>query len=183
MKLWKLGSSLSLELVGEHTEHGAFVNSVALSSPDEGIPNIASGGTDGIIYLYDFTRNELIRTLIGHSGNVCFLVFTSHGKLLSCSWDKTAKLWEDASISFSLEGHEQAVWGACVVNENVFLTGIERRFCNQFYVASADKTIRLWEDGVCKKCYSGHNDVVRVITLLDEFFADFGDFASTGNDG
>jgi phospholipase A-2-activating protein len=130
VKLWKLNGSLSLELVGEHAEHGAFVNSVALSSSGEGTLHVASGGTDGIIYLYDFMKNELIRTLIGHSGNVCCLIFTPRGKLLSCSWDKTAKLWENASIIFSLEGHEQAVWGACVVNDSVFLTGIGQRFYN-----------------------------------------------------
>ena len=60
--------------------------------------------------------------LLGHAGPVFAVDWISHNRLLSCSDDKTARLWEinldDPSASSVIgvfSGHIARVWSACFV--------------------------------------------------------------------
>lgn len=98
---------------------------------------------------------EPLYYLMGHESNVCALD-SKFGIVVSGSWDKTARVWENGKVKHILKGHSQAVWAVAVLSKSLMLTG------------SADKTIRLWKDGVCKKIFNGHTDAVRSIDILSE---------------
>ena len=129
VKLWKLHAASQAVLLSQHDEHGCFVNSVSLRShADNGLDSIivSSGGTDGIIYQWDNLSHKLCGTLIGHTGNVCYLEnLYGSVQLASCSWDKTARIWRDLENVQTIEGHNEAIWCCCQVSENSFLTGIQ----------------------------------------------------------
>lgn len=106
--------------------------------------------------------------------SVCSLAFNnSCGLLLSCSWDKTARLWRDDQCVTTLAGHEAAVWtGVFLPNGDGVITG------------SADKTLRLWRPMSfsqakfsCEQKYIGHCDCVRGVAMLNAE-----EFVSCGND-
>jgi len=128
VKLWKLRAASQAVLQSQHDEHGCFVNSVSLRAHvDNGLGSIigSSGGTDGIIYQWDSLSRKLCGTLIGHTGNVCYLDnLRGNSQLLSCSWDKTLRIWRDLESIQVIEGHDEAIWCCCQVSENSFLTGI-----------------------------------------------------------
>lgn len=107
---------------------------------------------------------EPLYYLLGHESNVCALD-SKFGIVVSGSWDKTARIWEDGKIKHVLKGHNQAVWAVSVLTKSLVLTG------------SADKTIRLWKDGTCKRVFKGHTDAIRGIDILSD-----STFVSCSND-
>ncbi|RHZ47070.1 hypothetical protein Glove_593g5 [Diversispora epigaea] len=148
--------------------HNEFVNSVAYLPPNAEYPSglIISGSSDKTINVFDIENaHEPIRTLIGHTGNICALDVTPSGFIVSGSWDKTAKIWKSWMESFTLTGHSQAVWAVMSVDDNLIFTG------------SADKTIIKWQNGKHVQTLTGHTDCVRDLVL----FPNIG-FASCGND-
>ncbi|KAI9204199.1 WD40-repeat-containing domain protein [Polychytrium aggregatum] len=152
------------------TEHSHFVNSLAILPPSELFPNglIASGGSDKIIHLFDPYHSPLepVYTLTGHEDNVCCLYASREsGRLISGSWDKTAKVWQDGICVATLRGHTQAIWSVLEIEPGVVLT------------ASADRTIRLWHGETCTNTFRGHNDAVRSLVHLPGI-----GFASGSND-
>lgn len=101
---------------------------------------IASGGNSSMILLHSLRTldQEPKYTLRGHGLNVSTLHYsTKRRKLISGSWDKTARIWgrPDASadagadsdnnrVKFGewecemvLEGHDEAVWGVLAIDE------------------------------------------------------------------
>lgn len=79
--------------------HEGFVGSVASSRLAQGAQVAITGGKDSVINVWDLEASldsssanspssiTPIRTLIGHSGNVCCLNATQDGLLASGSWD------------------------------------------------------------------------------------------------
>lgn len=71
--------------------HNGFVGAVASSRLADGAQVAITGGNDSVINLWDLetpsTGSNPLRTLIGHSGNVCCLNATQDGLLASGSWD------------------------------------------------------------------------------------------------
>lgn len=107
---------------------------------------------------------EPLYYLLGHESNVCALD-SNFGLVASGSWDKTARVWKDGSLLYTLKGHSQAVWAVKIISESLVLTG------------SADQTIRLWENGKAKKVFKGHTDAVRGLALISDSV-----FVSCSND-
>jgi WD40 repeat protein len=100
-----------------------------------------------------------IRRFEGHDGAVTGLVVLSPERLISCSRDKTLRLWE-ASTAWQVrrfEGHEGKVHA------------IAR--CDECRVASAseDKTIRVWDvaTGGEVRRIEGHEDEVTCLAVRD----------------
>ena len=79
--------------------------------------------------------------------------------------NRTARVWQGFQEMFVLKGHTLSVWAVLVVDVAQTLT------------ASADKTIRLWEQSKSVKQYTGHTDVVRGLALIPNI-----GFASCSND-
>lgn len=113
---------------------------------------------------------EPLYTLVGHESNVCALDLTED-ELISCSWDKTAKVWSNGVCKYTLTGHDAPVWDAKILPGNR----------NHFITVSADRVIRLWENDSILKEFNGiHSDVIRHVEILN----DEGTlFATCSNDG
>lgn len=115
------------------------------------------GSNDGIIYVYHSDSSALKTKLIGHNLTVCSINSDRKTqKIITGSWDKTARIWLSDFESAKLEGHEAAVWATCFVNEQTVLTG------------SADKTIKLWniDTKECIRTINAHSDCVRDLKLV-----------------
>src|SRR5262249_40043488 len=69
----------------------------AAIAPDN--KTLATGHHDGTIVLRDLTRGEKKRTLMGHTGPVCWLKFTPDGQtLVSSSEDGTIRMWNPEQV-------------------------------------------------------------------------------------
>jgi WD40 repeat protein len=96
---------------------------------------MASGGNSTVILLHSLTPRqgeqnldpEPRQALIGHSLNVSTLEYSvKRQKLISGSWDKTARIWSRSSTKqengqgweceIVLEEHEEAVWGVLAID-------------------------------------------------------------------
>ncbi|KAF2076629.1 hypothetical protein CYY_002058 [Polysphondylium violaceum] len=109
--------------------------------------------------------------LLGHTDTVSTLGATMDGLLISGSWDKTIKIWENGECVDTLEGHEHAIWSVLGLPNGTIVS------------ASADKTIKIWEKASnnkykVTKTLSNHKDCVRGLALIPEL-----GFVSCGNDG
>ena len=91
---------------------------------------------------------------VGHTSSVRSAVFSPDGtKILTASWDKTARLWESSSgnLLHSLEGHTDRVYSAVFSPDGT-----------KILTASKDGTARLWESSSGKLLHSleGHTSYV-----------------------
>ena len=79
-------------------------------SPDGS--QIATGGFDGVVRVWDLSDGQLRRTLEGHFARVTSVEFTSDGSLLvSGSEDGTARIWnvQGGYEEVAIGGHESAI--------------------------------------------------------------------------
>lgn len=169
LRVWdKLGDGRSWQ--GRVVHQGdAFLNSVCYSE-SRGL--LFYGGKDSLINAscVDAVLGEdPVYTLIGHGSNVCSLSCLGE-RVISGSWDKTARVWENGTVKWELKGHEASVWDAKILpgREDMFLT------------ASADKTVKVWRQDTVVKTFEGlHSDVIRHLEI-----APSGDhFGTCSNDG
>ncbi|QLQ82687.1 hypothetical protein HG537_0H04500 [Torulaspora globosa] len=146
-----------------------FLNSVCYSE-SQGL--LYYGGKDSLVnacYVEGVEGQDPVYTLVGHGSNVCSLDCRD-GVVVSGSWDKTAKVWENGRLKWELRGHEASVWDAKVV------PGTR----DEFLTVSADRTVKLWKrDSVVKSFANIHKDVIRHVEI-----APSGEhFATCSNDG
>lgn len=132
---------------------------------------VASGGTEGIIYLYDVNLQQIYGALIGHTANVCNLSTSNDNHLISCSWDKTIRVWEGTVEIATLSGHEEAVWSSASTSSDNIISG------------SADRSIIYWKNEKKVCVMTGHSDAVRSVKILGAKWSQFGEIISVGNDG
>lgn len=136
--MWELeGQPFNLAEVLSHNEHSSFVNAVDVGkvslSQDDDVLCVTSGGTEGIVYVWDVTRNKLLGTLIGHTSNICFLRL-SDNVIYSCSWDKTIRVWQGLHCLQVLTGHDEAVWSCCPLSDGYLLSGILKLISQAHYL-------------------------------------------------
>jgi phospholipase A-2-activating protein len=75
---------------------------------------------------------------------VCCLWSCSDGRVLSSSWDATARVWQGQNQVALLEGHQASVWAVTELPES-----------KKIITASADKTIKVWSHDVCEQTLKG----------------------------
>lgn len=137
-----------------------FLNSVCY---DEKTQVVFYGGKEALINGHSIfaslgETSEPLYTLVGHKSNVCALTLTDD-ELISCSWDKTAKVWSNGVCKYTLTGHDASVWDAKILPGNR----------NHFITVSADRVIRLWEnDSILKELRGIHSDVIRHVEILND---------------
>ena len=91
IKIWYLSENKFLTLKGHSGLFGG-INSIAFS-PDG--KTLASGSTDNTIKIWQMSSGKELRTLTGHSDQVCSVAFSPDGKTLaSGSTDNTIKIWQ-----------------------------------------------------------------------------------------
>ncbi|GAA6061577.1 hypothetical protein JCM10212_004327 [Sporobolomyces blumeae] len=182
---WTEGSTF-----GGAAGHDGFVNAVQWmpGQGHDGAGFLLTAGQDKLIHAWPLpspsnqnpeTNASLspTNTLIGHNSNVCALHVSRDGrKVVSGSWDKTAKVWKDFQLSHTLEGHEQSVWAVLALegDGDLVLTG------------AADNDIRLFRGSKLERTFKGHTQAVRALAKLDKSAGggEAGDlFASGSNDG
>lgn len=94
----------------------------------------AAAGTDGVIRLWNVSRQESVQRLSGHRNVITDLLFDTHsGHLISGSLDRTIRTWEVASgvRQQVLQGHESGV------------TSLSLRR-GALFSCSNDQTVRRW---------------------------------------
>jgi len=136
-----------------------------------------TGSMDKSIRVFN-SEGALVRQLLGHGHGVISLSWdASNQRLLSGSWDGTAKVWDVSAGSCvaTLSGHENGVSvlglpNGCVATGS---TGVQR---DQQVV---DFKIRIWEGERCVTTVSDHLGPVRGLALLPLGLG----FASASNDG
>src|SRR5205085_5059317 len=111
-------------------------------SPDG--KQLAVGGSDAQIYVFNTADAKIVRSIPGHTSSVTALAFHPGGTLLvSGSKDHTIRLWNPANGQpfKSLEGHTAWVQGVVFLAQGTRLASV-----------SADQTVRLWDlTGPAKK--------------------------------
>ncbi|EFA76678.1 hypothetical protein PPL_09428 [Heterostelium album PN500] len=167
------------------TEHQHFVGALTPLKPNDQIQRMfASGANDKCIYVWDsqsISRDQNLANklpsllLSGHTDTISSLGSTSDGLVISGSWDKTVKIWNNADCVQTLEKHEAAVWGVLGLPNGNIVT------------ASADKKIIVWQRDQTNpekveykslNVLTKHTDCVRGLALIPDF-----GFVSCGNDG
>jgi WD40 repeat protein len=159
-------SSPRLELSGNF---GA-VFSLAFSPASEWL---AAGTEDKQIHVFDVSRNEVVRTMIGHIQIVKGLAFSPDGKILaSASLDKTIKLWDISTGNEirTLSGHSGGVTSVAFSPDGLTLAS-----------SSWDTSVMIWDvhSGNALQKLSGHADKVNAVA----FSPDGRFLASASDDG
>uniref|UniRef100_A0A915PSL3 Anaphase-promoting complex subunit 4 WD40 domain-containing protein n=1 Tax=Setaria digitata TaxID=48799 RepID=A0A915PSL3_9BILA len=119
---------------GDNISHQGQIFSLAISAGDK---YLASGGTDTIIRVWNFSNLEHVKNLSGHMNAVTGLAFRLNTQqLYSCSKDRTVKLWDLEQLGYidTLFGHVDGVVGIDALSRERLVTA-----------GSQDRTVRLWK--------------------------------------
>ncbi|XP_058801555.1 actin-interacting protein 1 [Phymastichus coffea] len=144
-------------------EHTRFVQAVRYS-PSGNL--FASAGFDGKVYIYDGTTSELVGEVgsPAHQGGVYGVAWKPDGtQLLTCSGDKTCKLWDvetrtlvDEFIMGNTVDDQQV---SCLWQENYVLSVSLSGFINYLDVNNPLKPLRI---------VKGHNKPITVLTTSQD---------------
>lgn len=98
----------------------------------------ANEGTN--INIYSYPKYEKENTLVGHTKIINYLSEYSPDELLSCSTDKTIKLWDlkDCTLIESFDVHTDIVWKVIPIKNE--------KYKGYFASCSSDKTVRMFDD-------------------------------------
>jgi WD40 repeat protein len=93
IKLWDIETNKLIKTLNNNnnSKNDSLIFSLVLLKDEM---CLASGYLNGIIHIWNIFNSDLpIRTLIGHTGSVNCLIVLKDGKLVSCSADKTIRIW------------------------------------------------------------------------------------------
>jgi WD40 repeat protein len=134
--------------LADNGSHKGIINCLACS-PDGKI--LASGGSDGVIKIWDAVKNTWQRNLNGHHGSVKAIAFSLDGqKIISGGEDCTIRLWQidDWKNSLILGEHPAIITALALTNNGQFLVS-----------SSLDGTVKIWEldNQSCLTSFQAHN--------------------------
>jgi WD40 repeat protein len=125
------------------------------SAQDGSYPSVATGSVDQSIRIWD-NAGKQSQNFLAHDGPVNSILFTPDGKIISCSDDKSVKIWNsDGQLEITLDPpHDKAV--LCLAlspNGKILASG------------GADKVIKLWNPltGKLLHTIAAHNGAVKAV--------------------
>ena len=150
-----------LSMRGVLAGHGGWVTSIATTPESNDM--ILTGSRDKSVIVWDLVREEgqyglAKRALTGHDHFIEDVVISCDTQFaLSCSWDKTLRLWDlaDGSTARRFIDHDKDVLSVAFSADN-----------RQIVSGSRDKTIKLWNTlGECKYTIveDGHTEWVSCV--------------------
>lgn len=147
LTVWDLDAGVPLKSVSQLLP----ILSVAFSRDGN---NLASGGFDKTIKVWDTSTLTLLKTLSGHTDWVRSVAFSPDGRTVaSGSEDKTIRLWDLSTerCRNTLNGHSDSVW-------SIAFSPSGRSVAS----GSADRTTKLWDADTAGllKTLDGHSDDV-----------------------
>lgn len=144
-------------------EHGRFVQAVRYSPSGH---LFASAGFDGKVFLYDGTTSELVGEVgsPAHKGGVYAVAWKPDGKqLLTCSGDKTCRLWNvetrELVTEFPMGNTVDDQQVSCLWQGDNLLTVSLSGFISYLDVNNPTKPLRV---------VKGHNKPITVLALSDD---------------
>jgi len=132
------------------------VNSVSFSPHGK---QFATGGSDGVVRLWDAVSAKELLTCRGPKNSVLSVTFSPNGEwLASGSVDNTIKLWDShtGECLRTFTGHENSVRSVAFSPDSKWLAS-----------GSYDKTIKLWDShsGECLRTFTGHECSISSVTF------------------
>lgn len=144
-------------------EHGRFVQAVRYSPSGQ---QFASAGFDGRVFLYDGATSDLIGEVgsPAHKGGVYGVAWKPDGtQLLTCSGDKTCRLWNvetrELISEFPMGNAVEDQQVSCLWQGEHLLSVSLSGFINYLDVKDPSKPLRV---------IKGHNKPITVLTLSDD---------------
>ena len=168
IKVWDLQTQRCIRtLKGQHDQ------SVLCLQFDASADIIVSGGSDSFVVIWGFSTGQVIRKMTdAHAESVLNLRF-DHRYLITCSKDKTIKIWNRHQISANdpiipvatasmlhtqgIDLVREYTLLATLTGHNAAVNAIQV-FERHIVSASGDRTIKMWDidSSQCLKQYSGH---------------------------
>ena len=108
--------------------HKDGVRTVAFTSDST---RLVTGSFDNFIFIWLVSSGTQVATLIGHTGTVYSCILTPEDNIVSCSFDRTVKVWETNKAVNKVEGHGARILGVASNSKKIV-------------TASRDKTLRVW---------------------------------------
>lgn len=138
LQLWEARTGAWTDLSEAGVEHGAPVNSLALS-PDGSL--VASGGEDGVVLVFGTKGLDApVARMKDHRAGVTQVAFSPDGqRLMSASSDRTLRVWEAerwSGLDEPFEGHKDVVHAAAFSADGLRIVSV-----------GADDTVRVWDGG------------------------------------
>lgn len=170
--VWDVDSGMNIRTIaGEIGSGGDGQFTTIALSPNDTL--LAAGGTfpgsKGDIRIFDIKTGELIKVLHGHTYSISDLIFSLDGKyLLSCSVDKTARLWKITTGELvNILTHDNSV------KRGIFLQH------GDIVVTAAGKNLYWWDmqSGELIRKIQAHDDTIYSLVLIQN-----GDMLSGGAD-
>ncbi|KAL0249088.1 hypothetical protein GEMRC1_004322 [Eukaryota sp. GEM-RC1] len=146
--VWDLSTSNPCGVLHGHTN---VVSSISISSG-----SLFSGSWDGTIRKWDIETLLCTAVLKGHSSPIQDVLAISPDEVLSCSSDKTVKLWCHSTVIETISGHPEIVRRIQPTSEpDVFVT------------VSHDGGVRFWNlrTQVCLESLFIHNHFVYAVSV------------------
>ena len=138
------------DLLTMHQGNEYDVTTVAFS-PDGKM--IATGNGENELKLWDADNGEALKSSKGHEEPVSQVVFDSKGTLISGSWDKTLRVWNEKKTQV-LKGHRSEITSLTVLGQDL-------------YSASEDGIVMIWnlDQGRLTKVLKGVKTSIRCLDV------------------
>lgn len=163
IKVWPLttnGASVKVSEAKELVSVGAQINTLAFHPTNSQI--LVSGDHDGVIQVWDLSKEEPILTLDGDIDRILGLSISRDGKYVaSGSYDKIIQIWdlESGAMVQTLEGHDFVVADVAFSPDG-----------NTLASSSYDESIKMWDWTNAKELctLSGHSGFVYTVAFANE---------------
>ncbi|MGA2298603.1 MAG: VWA domain-containing protein, partial [FCB group bacterium] len=132
------------------------IETIALSGDGK---YLATGGSSGRVYLWDFVTGTLLKSFTGHTGEIRSLTFSPDGNTIaSAGWDKTIILWNviTGKRLNTLTGHVSGVNSVAYSPDGTIIAS-----------GSDDANIKIWDvnTGTNINTLTGHSNPVRTVAF------------------